>query len=108
MLSWVFSVLHVADHTDIAHCAWMPPDVRVRRYEGNWQVDKFHGRGKFTTGQTGWTYSGDLEQDRPTEGELVEADGRRFKVTYDKTCAFICDNPNPKTKEPVPQSCVCM
>ena len=59
-----------------------------------------HGRGVFTSAQGGWTYSGGFEQKRPTEGELVEADadGRRFKVTYAKDCAFIFDNPKPKTK----------
>ncbi len=28
----------------------------------------------------------------------MEADGRRFKVTYRKNCAFIFDNPKAKTK----------
>ena len=56
------------------------------------------GRGVFTSVQGGWTYSGALEQSRPTEGELVEADGRRFKVTYAKDCAFISANPKAKTK----------
>ncbi len=28
----------------------------------------------------------------------MEADGRRFKVTYAKDCAFIFSNPEPKTK----------
>ena len=57
-----------------------------------------YGHGVFTSAQGGWTYSGALERDRPTEGELVEADGRRYKVAYAKDCAFICDNPKPKTK----------
>ena len=57
-----------------------------------------HGRGVFTSAQGGWTYSGALERDRPTEGELVEADGRRFKVVYAKDCAEIFNNPSPKTK----------
>jgi hypothetical protein len=57
-----------------------------------------HGRGVFTSAQGGWTYSGALEQRRPTEGELVEADGRRFKVTYAVDCALIKENPEPKTK----------
>jgi hypothetical protein len=57
-----------------------------------------HGRGVFTSAQGGWTYSGVLEQKRPTEGELLEADGRRFKVAYAKDCAFIFKNPKPKTK----------
>ena len=57
-----------------------------------------HGRGVFTSAQGGWRYSGALEQRRPTEGELVEADGRRFKVTYAKDCADIDENPKAKTK----------
>ena len=57
-----------------------------------------HGRGVFTSAQGGWTYSGGFEQIRPTEGELVEADGSRFKVTYVKGCAEIFKNPKPKTK----------
>ena len=57
-----------------------------------------HGRGVFTSAQGGWTYLGALKQKRPTEGELVEADGRRFKVTYAKDCAFIYNNPKEKTK----------
>jgi hypothetical protein len=57
-----------------------------------------HGRGKYTSAQGGWTYDGAFEQKRPTEGELVEADGRRFKVTYTKDCAFISQNPEAKTK----------
>jgi hypothetical protein len=54
----------------------------VGRYEGDLNEDIIHGRGVFTSAQGGWTYSGALEQRRPTEGELVEADGRRFMVTY--------------------------
>ncbi len=57
-----------------------------------------HGSGVFTSVQGGWTYSGALERNRPTEGELVEADGRRFKATYVKVCAFIYDDPEAKTK----------
>ena len=57
-----------------------------------------HGRGVFTSAQGGWTYSGALDMDRPTEGELVEADGRRFKVTHAKDCAFIYLNPKPMSK----------
>ena len=57
-----------------------------------------HGRGVFHSVRGGWTYSGALEQKRPTEGELVYADGRRFKVTYAKDCAFIYFNPKPKNK----------
>ena len=57
-----------------------------------------HGRGVFTSFQGGWTYSGFLDQWRPTEGELEEADGRRFKVTYAKDCAFMTHNPEAMTK----------
>ena len=70
----------------------------VGRYEGDFNEGVFHGRGVFTSAQGGWTYSGALERDRPTEGELAEADGRRFKVTYRKNCAFIFANPKAKTK----------
>ncbi len=57
-----------------------------------------NGRRKYTSAQGGWTYAGAFERWRPTEGELVEADGRRFKVTYAKDCAFIFANPKAKTK----------
>jgi len=70
----------------------------VGRYEGDFNKGAMHGRGAFTSAQGGWTYSGALERDRPTEGELVEADGRRFKATYRKNCAFIFQNPKTKTK----------
>jgi hypothetical protein len=70
----------------------------VGRYDGQFHEDMMHGCGVFTSDEGGWTYSGALEQKRPTEGELVEADGRRFKVTYDKDCAFIFANPKVKTK----------
>ena len=70
----------------------------VGRYEGDLHENNFHGRGVFTSAQGGWTYSGALERDRPTEGELVEAHGRRFKATYAKDCAFISQNPEAKTK----------
>ena len=70
----------------------------VGRYEGDFNEGAFHGRGVFTSAQGGWTYSGALERDRPTEGELVEADGRRFKVKYAENCAVIFANPKAKTK----------
>ncbi len=61
-----------------------------------------HGRGVFTMSHTsaqgGWTYSGALEGNRPTEGELVTADGRRFKVMHAKDCAFITHNPKAMSK----------
>ena len=43
-------------------------------------------------------YAGAFERWRPTEGELVEADGRRFKVTYAKDCAFIQNYPKAMSK----------
>jgi hypothetical protein len=70
----------------------------VGRYDGQFHEGLINGRGVFTSAQGGWTYSGSLERNRPTEGELVEADGRRFKVTYAKDCAFIFNQPEPKTK----------
>ena len=70
----------------------------VGRYEGDLDEDVFHGRGVFTSAQGGWTYSGVLERNQPTEGDLVEPDGRRFKATYAKDCAFIFDNPKAKIK----------
>jgi hypothetical protein len=70
----------------------------VGRYEGDLHDDDFHGRGVFTSAKGGWTYSGAFERDRPTEGELVEAGGRLFKVTYADDCAYINRNPKAKTK----------
>jgi hypothetical protein len=72
--------------------------VCMGRYDGLFHENIIHGRGVFTSAKGGWTYSGALDQWRPTEGELVEADGRRFKVTYAKDCAFITQNPEPKSK----------
>ena len=70
----------------------------VGRYDGHWHENMIHGRGIFTSAQGGWTYSGALERNRPTEGELVEADGRRFKVTHSEDCAFIFANPKATSK----------
>jgi hypothetical protein len=70
----------------------------VGRYDGQFHEDDYHGRGVFTSAQGGWIYSGGFEEYRPTEGELVEADGRRFMVTYAKDCALIWANPKAKTK----------
>ena len=67
------------------------------RYEGMWHEDDMHGQGTFTH-SAGWSYTGALERDRPTHGELTEADGRRFTVTYAKTCKEIFNNPTPETK----------
>jgi len=60
----------------------IPRQFSVGRYEGDLNKDDFHGLGKFTSTQGGWTYSDNLERDRPTEGELV-------KVTYVKDCVWI-------------------
>jgi hypothetical protein len=82
----------------------------VGRYDGDFNEDTMHGIGTYsahykegswgpiTWAKGGWTYYGTLERDRPTEGELVEADGRLFKVTYAKDCATIWKNPKAKTK----------
>ena len=70
----------------------------VGRYDGQYHDHMIHGSGVYTSAQGGWTYTGALYRDRPTEGEVVESDGRRFKVTYRKDCAFIDENPKAKTK----------
>jgi hypothetical protein len=70
----------------------------VGRYDGQFHEDDYHGRGVFTSAQGDWTYSGGFEEYRPTEGELVEVGGRRFKVTYRKNCAFIFNHPKAKSK----------
>jgi hypothetical protein len=62
-----------------------------------WHEDDIHGQGTFAH-SAGWSYTGALERDRPTHGELTEADGRRFTVTYAKTCDAIFKSPKPKTK----------
>ena len=68
------------------------------RYDGQYHDHMIHGSGVYSSAQGGWTYTGALDRDRPTEGEVVEADGRRFKVTYDKDCAFIFANPKATSK----------
>ena len=72
------------------------------RYEGDFKWGLANGRGVWTCqgakGVFSWEYSGDFENFRPTKGELVEADGRRFEVTYDKGCGLIYKEPKPKTK----------
>ena len=73
----------------------------VGRYDGQWHENHIHGRGTFISyekDEKGWKYSGVLQHNRPTEGELVDADGRRFKVTYAEDCAAIFDTPVAKTK----------
>jgi hypothetical protein len=61
----------------------------VGRYDGQYHKGVIHGNGAFTSAQGGWTYSGALERERPTVGELVDTDGRRVKVTYAKGCGLI-------------------
>ena len=71
------------------------------RYDGEWHENKVHGQGTYThsTGQGTYThYTGAFDKERPTQGVLTEADGHRFTVTYDKTCASIYFNPTPQTK----------
>ena len=72
------------------------------RYEGDFKWGLPNGRGEWTcqgaNGVFSWKYSGDFHNLSPTKGELVEADGRRFEVTYDKGCGFIYTEPKPKTK----------
>jgi len=69
----------------------------VCRYEGEDRDDKMHGQGTFTK-HRGLSYTGTFLQDRPTQGVLTEADGRRFDVTYASDCACIDKGPAPKTK----------
>jgi hypothetical protein len=70
----------------------------VGRYDGQYHDHMIHGSGVYSSAQGGWTYTGALDRDRPTEGEVVEADGRRFKVTYSEDCAFIFANPKATSK----------
>jgi hypothetical protein len=70
----------------------------VGRYDGQYHKGVIHGNGAFTSAQGGWTYSGALERERPTVGELVDTDGRRVKVTYAKGCGLIFNNLKPQTK----------
>ena len=72
------------------------------RYEGEYRDGKKHGQGTFITyfsNHRAWSYTGTLVKDRPTEGVLTEADGRRFDVTYASDCANIEKVPAPKNKE---------
>ena len=56
-----------------------------------------HGQGTFTH-REGWSYTGALVKDRPTQGVLTEAGGQRFQVTYASSCDEIWKGPKPKTK----------
>jgi len=67
------------------------------------------GSGKFTSGHGGWTYTSGKEalfsSDMsgciiPREGELVEADGRRFKVTFAIGCCFLLGRPGATFPKP--------
>ena len=73
-------------------------EVIAGRYEGEWSNDAIHGQGAFTTAKAGWTFTGAFAHWRPTEGELSEADGRRFAVLYAADCAKISKHPTPSSK----------
>jgi hypothetical protein len=48
--------------------------------------------------KAGWSFTGALAHDRPTKGELTDADERRFAVQYAADCAFIFSRPTPSSK----------
>ena len=73
-------------------------EVIAGRYEGEWSNCLIHGKGVFTAAKAGWTFTGAFAHWRPTEGELSEADGRRFAVHYAADCAEIFNNPTPSSK----------
>ena len=73
-------------------------EVIAGRYEGEFSNDDFHGKGAFTAAKAGWTFTGAFAHNRPTEGELSEADGRRFAVLYAADCASIFNDPTPSSK----------
>ena len=76
------------------------------RYEGDFHKNGHRGSGKFTSGHGGWTYlfekesRPDIDAIFPREGELVEADGRRFKVTFADHCCFLLGYPGAKFPTP--------
>ena len=57
-----------------------------------------HGQGTYTAAVGGWSLTGAFAHDRPTAGELTEADGRRYAVQYAHDCAVIQNNPAPSSK----------
>jgi hypothetical protein len=73
-------------------------EVIVGRYEGEYSNDAIHGQGTFVAAKAGWTFTGAFAHRRPTEGELSEADGRRFAVQYAADCASIFNEPTPSSK----------
>ena len=83
-----------------ADCGWwrMCGEVIAGRYEGEFSNGNFHGQGAFNAAKAGWTFTGAITHDRPTEGELSEADGRRFAVQYAADCAKIFNHPTPSSK----------
>ncbi len=68
------------------------------RYEGEYSNDAIHGQGAYTAAKAGWTFTGAFAHDRPTKGELREANGLRFAVKYATNCAKIFNGPRPVSK----------
>ena len=82
-------------------CGWVVVgEAIVGRYVGEFSIDndEFHGQGTFTAAKAGWCFTGALAHNRPTQGELTEADGRRFAVQYAADCPFIQHCPTPSSK----------
>ena len=74
-------------------------EVIAGRYEGEFSNNYIHGQGAYTAAKAGWTFTGAFALfNRPTEGELSEADGRRFAVLYAADCASIFNYPTPSSK----------
>ena len=73
-------------------------EVIAGRYEGEFSNNASHGQGAFTAAKAGWTFTGAFAHDRPTEGELSEADGRRFAVQFAADCDEIFNYPTPSSK----------
>ena len=73
-------------------------EVIAGRYEGQWSNNVGHGKGAFTAAKAGWTFTGAFAHNRPTKGEQLESDGRRFAVLYAADCAFIHNHPTPSSK----------
>eukprot|EP00961_Rhodomonas_salina_P224864 3039866-Rhodomonas_salina.1 len=68
-------------------------------YTGEFLNGKFHGLGKFTY-KCGSTYEGSFNDDCPTEGVLVEADGKTIsEVVFDGETS-IFEDPAPVSSEP--------
>lgn len=73
---------------------WANGDV----YVGEFKNSKKSGSGEFIR-MDGWRYTGGVEMDRPTEGEVLEPGGRRFHVVYSEHCAELHKRPRPVRKE---------